>query len=121
MFILQVEFNTPEKTDRTGSVQPERSRTIMDVRAVRIKCMILRKGMTLKSLSLKAGLSSRACSKALTTPFPAAEKVIAEFLDIPVQKLWPHRFNADGSRKSSRLSKYTGIRIFRQRQKSKVA
>ena len=51
----------------------------------------------------------------------AAEKVIAEFLDIPVQKLWPLRFNADGSRKSSRLSKYTGIRIFRQRQKSKAA
>lgn len=70
----------------------------MDIRAVRIKCMILRKGMTLKSLSLKAGLSSRACSKALTAPFPAAEEAIAEFLGIPARQLWPNRFNTDGSR-----------------------
>lgn len=89
--------------------------------AVQIKCKILLKGMTLKSLSLKAGLSARACSVALIKPFPAAEEAIAEFLGIPAQQLWPSRFNADGSRKCSRLSKYKGIRIFRQCQKSKAA
>ncbi len=93
----------------------------MDIRAVRIKCMILRKGMTLKSLSLKAGLSSRACSKALTAPFPAAEEAISEFLGIHACQLWPSRFNADGSRKNSRLNKYKRIRSFGQRQKNKAA
>lgn len=120
MLILQVEFNTPEKTDFAESVH-QRGQEVMDIRAVRIKCMILRKGMTLKSLSLKAGLSSRACSKALTAPFPAAEEAIAAFLGIPARQLWPNRFNADGSRKCSRLSKYNGIRIFRQCQNDKAA
>ncbi len=120
MLILQVEFNTPEKTDLAESVH-QRGQEVMDIRAVRIKCMILRKGMTLKSLSLKAGLSSRACSKALTAPFPAAEEAIAEFLGVPAQKLWPSRFNTDGSRKRSRHNQYKGIRIFRQCQNDKAA
>ena len=80
--------------------------------AVQIKCKILLKGMTLKSLSLKAGLSARACSVALIKPFPAAEEAIAEFLGIPARQLWPSRFNADGICKFFLLFKYIFIFFF---------
>ena len=88
---------------------------------IQIKCAILLKGATLRSLSLKAGLCMEACSKAIHVPFPAGEEAIAEFLDIPACELWPDRFNADGSRKNSRLSKYRGIRAFRQCQNDTAA
>lgn len=81
---------------------------------VQIKCAVLLKGKTLASLSLKAGLCADACSKAIHVPFPAGEEAIAEFLDIPACELWPDRFNADGSRKNSRLHKYIESRRSRQ-------
>ncbi len=81
---------------------------------IQIKCAILLKGSTLRSVALKAGLSVHACSVALKKPFPAAEEAIAEFLGIPASELFSERFNADGKRKISRLDKYTRIRVRRQ-------
>lgn len=86
----------------------------MSYTPVQIKCKVLLKGSTLKSLSLKAGLSSHACSVALVKPFPSAEEAIANFLGITAQELWPDRFDAEGNRKHSRLFKYKEKIQFRQ-------
>lgn len=79
-----------------------------------IKCAVLLKGATLRSLSLKAGLCIEACSQAIRVPFPAGEEAISKFLGIPACELWPDRFNEDGSRKTSRRNKYTKIHVRRQ-------
>lgn len=88
---------------------------------LRIKCAILMKGASLKSVSLKANLCARACSVALKSPFPAGEDAISHFLGIPARELWPNRFNADGSRKNSRLFKYSRKNSRQQCQKRTAA
>lgn len=52
---------------------------------------IRRRGETLTSLAKKNGLRSNGLSVALSTPFPKAEHVIADFLGVSVEDLWPDR------------------------------
>lgn len=57
-----------------------------------IKAEISRRGKSLKQLSLEGGLSESAVRMALISPVPAAEKLIAEFIQQPVHLLWPDRY-----------------------------
>jgi Ner family transcriptional regulator len=57
-----------------------------------IMAEIRRRKSSLRQLSLEAGLSPSACSKAFTQSFPAAEVAIAQFLGLTVQELWPDRY-----------------------------
>lgn len=63
-----------------------------------IKAAVRMRGLTLKELSLINGLPPAACSFALNYPHQSAEKVIAEFLGVPLYELWPDRWTADGRR-----------------------
>lgn len=57
-----------------------------------IMAEVRRRGSNLRKLALEAGLSESACRKALAVPLPAGEAVIAGFLDVSVQELWPDRY-----------------------------
>lgn len=63
-----------------------------------IKAMIWKRDSTLRQISLRAGLCLDAASKALTQPIPAANKAIAEFLNLSVHELWPNWFDQHGNR-----------------------
>lgn len=63
-----------------------------------IQAEIKRRGETLTGLARAHGLSEAACRTALARPFPAADKVISEFLNVPLHVLWPMRYRKDGSR-----------------------
>jgi len=57
-----------------------------------IKAAVQRLGGTLKGISLAAGLPPDAASKALSRPYPAAERAIADYLAVGPSELWPDRY-----------------------------
>jgi Ner family transcriptional regulator len=58
----------------------------------KIKIELLSRGTNLSKLSIDNGLSISACRVALVKPFPKAEKIIADFLDVSVEELFPNRY-----------------------------
>ena len=60
-------------------------------------------GVTLKALSLNAGLSESACRKALAVPSPRAEMLIAKVLKKPLHQIWPDRYDERGGRKFTKV------------------
>jgi Ner family transcriptional regulator len=61
-----------------------------------IKAAIRMRGTTLEALSAKHGYSVRAVGLTLVRPWPAVEKIIAEFIGKPPQEIWPERYDAMG-------------------------
>lgn len=59
-------------------------------------------GKPLTTISRELGYSQNWLAQALWRPYPKAEKVISNIIDIPVCDIWPSRFNEDGTRKDKR-------------------
>lgn len=57
-----------------------------------IKAEIHRKGMTLTALAELYGLNASACRKVKTAANQKAQAAISDFLQIPVEQLWPNRY-----------------------------
>lgn len=72
-----------------------------------IKAMVWKRGMTLRQISLHAGLGIDAASEALRRPYPSANHAIAEFLGSSVHDLWPRWFDQNGNRITSHKHKQT--------------
>ena len=53
---------------------------------------IREKGSTLAQLSIDAGLHPRTLGNALERKYPNGEKIIADFIGIPPQEIWPERY-----------------------------
>ena len=53
---------------------------------------IREKGSTLAQLSIDAGLHPRTLGNALERKYPTGEKIIADFIGIPPQEIWPERY-----------------------------
>ena len=49
-------------------------------------------GSTLAQLSIDAGLHPRTLGNALERKYPKGEKIIADFIGIPPQEIWPERY-----------------------------
>lgn len=61
-----------------------------------IKAAIRKKGVNVSDLGKDHGLSGSAMRLALWQPVPRADKVIADFLEVPLHALWPDRYDAEG-------------------------
>ena len=57
-----------------------------------IVAAIKEKGGTLTQLSIDAGLHPRTLGNALDRKYPKGEKIIADFIGIPPQEIWPERY-----------------------------
>ena len=68
------------------------SHTVADMHRLDIVCSLHKKGITIKSLSLKAGLAAGTLSKALDRPWTKGERIIAAALDMKPQDIWPTRY-----------------------------
>ena len=68
------------------------SQTIADMHRLDIVCSLHKKGITIKSLSLGAGLAAGTLSKALDRPWTKGERIIAAALDMKPQDVWPTRY-----------------------------
>ena len=53
---------------------------------------IREKGSTLAQLSIDAGLHPRTLGNALERKYPKGEKIIADFIGIHPQEIWPERY-----------------------------
>jgi Ner family transcriptional regulator len=71
-----------------------------------ILAAIKRKQSNLTELARSAGLNDSACRTSLTRAFPAADKVISDFLGVPLHELWPDRYEATGGRIDRRTIRY---------------
>lgn len=67
-----------------------------------IKAAIRKRGTTVTKLAQDNGLSDSACRVALIRPSPAGERVISSFLGVPLQVLWPDRYDPYGRRLATR-------------------
>ncbi|MGN8114548.1 helix-turn-helix domain-containing protein [Labrys sp. 22185] len=68
-----------------------------------ILAAVRRAGHTLRTVATTAGLSPGACSKALSAPFPAAERALAECIGKPLHLLFPDRYRRGPGGASIRL------------------
>ena len=59
-----------------------------------IKAAIRKRGATLSSLSTKHGYEESACRRATKYPWPAIERIIADFLGEKPESIWPSRYDA---------------------------
>ena len=61
-----------------------------------IKAAVRKTGTTLSALSRAAGLSDGAAKRALETPWPRAEAIIASRIGRRPQDIWPSRYDHEG-------------------------
>lgn len=52
-----------------------------------------KKGLTIKGLSVQAGLSPHTLKNVLIRPYPKGERIIAEALKIEPCEIWPDRYS----------------------------
>ena len=56
-----------------------------------IIAMIQEKGKTLSQLSIEAGLHPRTLGNALDRKYPKGERIIADFIGMKPEEIWPAR------------------------------
>lgn len=61
-----------------------------------IVAAVWKRGYSMGRLALEAGYERKSLNVALRHPWPAAEKIIAEFLGVAPQAIWPSRYGPDG-------------------------
>lgn len=69
---------------------------IADMHRIDIVAVLHKKGLTVKDLSLEAGLSAGTLSNALSRPWPKGEKIIADALGMTPEDIWPSRYEQRG-------------------------
>jgi Ner family transcriptional regulator len=65
-------------------------------------------GTSVQALSFMNGYRRTTLGHALVHPYPKCERIIAEHLGVPPQKIWPSRYHQDGSPKSGRNARGLG-------------
>ena len=63
---------------------------------------VRKRGSNLQRLGLERGFFRHTLHKSLTCQFPRAHQVIADFLGVPRQVIWPQFYHPDGERKTFR-------------------
>ena len=63
-----------------------------DMHRAFIVAMIKEKGKTLSQLSIEAGLHPRTLGNVLDRKYPKGEKIIADFVGMKPEAIWPTRY-----------------------------
>ncbi|XKM12851.1 helix-turn-helix transcriptional regulator [Orbaceae bacterium ac157xtp] len=64
-----------------------------------IKYQLKLKGYSLRQLSIASGLAPNTLSNVLRTPYPKAEKIIAQALQLSPNEIWPSRYPTQNNTK----------------------
>jgi Ner family transcriptional regulator len=64
-----------------------------------IKSLIRKRGETIASLAREGGMTRQALGLVLGRPGERGEDIIAAFLNVDPQLIWPSRYHRDGRRK----------------------
>ena len=80
-----------------------------------VKAAIRKKGVTLSELALREGFGESYLRNTLMRPLYEGERIIARFLRVPPQVIWPDRYDADGT---PNYRKWRALQQERARQRS---
>lgn len=83
-------------------VEPPKKPASKDWHRAQIVAAIWMKKSSLHRLSRQHGYTGPALANALRFSWPKAERIIAEFIGVSPQEIWPSRYNADGTAASGR-------------------
>lgn len=61
-----------------------------------------KRGTSITKVARELGMNDSYLRQALNKPYPKAERLLAEFLGLKPQSIWPSRYYEDGSPKSGR-------------------
>lgn len=75
-----------------------------------IKAAIRKRGSTMTALALRHGLGDSTVRAAMIRPCYRAEQVVAAFLGVPAQELWPERYDPDGTPRHPRIRRQSSRR-----------
>lgn len=79
------------KTTPTKKTSPQ------DWHPADIVAAIRKRGMSLRKLSVARGLGPGTLQAAIYAPYIRGQAIIAEFLGVEPQEIWPSRYHPDGS------------------------
>lgn len=66
--------------------------TVKDWHRADVVAAVRKKGKNIRQLSIDAGLSPNTLKSALQFHYPKGEKIIADFLDMKPEQIWPSRY-----------------------------
>lgn len=91
-------------SNKTSTVDNLKKPVIQDWHRADVICGLWKLGTSLEKLGREQNprYSPGALSRAFTTPWPKAERIIATALGVTPQAIWPSRYHSDGSPKSGR-------------------
>lgn len=104
--------------NRDAAVRKISDHLPQDWHAEQVKAAVRMRGSTLSALAEANGYEASSFGKALRQQWPAVERIIAQFLDLRPQHIWPSRYDRSGS---SIRSKARRARAARLRQNDKAA
>lgn len=61
-----------------------------------------KRGTSITRVARELGMNDSYLRQALNKPYPKAERLLANFLKLTPQQIWPSRYHADGTPKSGR-------------------
>ena len=67
-----------------------------------VKAELTRRSLSLRGLSRANGLHADTLRDALRRPYPKAERIIADAIDVSPHFIWPSRYRPDGAHKGGR-------------------
>ena len=79
-----------------------------DWHAIDVVAAVRKTGNSIQRLSRLNGLAPDSLRACLYKPYPHFERIIAAYLGITPQTIWPSRYNLDGSTKSGRGERNLG-------------
>lgn len=82
-----------------------------------VKARVRKTGVSLAELARRASVTPGTVNQSLYRPIPAGNRVIADHLGVPVQRIWPEWYDEEGNRR--RDSGWTSITRTRAPQRQK--
>ncbi|HAJ21568.1 MAG TPA: hypothetical protein DCL95_16160 [Rhodospirillaceae bacterium] len=67
-----------------------------DMHPADLKALLEKRGLSLAQISRDAGYSQTAAGRALRTPWPAVEQILAAAVDLKPMEIWPSRYDVNG-------------------------
>jgi len=86
-----------------------------------IKAQIRKRCGSLAAFSARHGYSPTAASIALHKPWPTLQRLIAKELDVPLHRLWPRWYDADGTLKAGARKNVSRVAGQRDVEKTEAA
>ena len=87
---------------RTVDTTKKPVRPTQDWHRADIKAALEKRGWSIARLGVAHGYQPGSLRMALGKPWPRGERILAEAIGVPAQRIWPSRYHANGAPKSGR-------------------